>query len=499
MPHMFIEAMSALESTRSRRNTTRLPALLTRAVWLTFLLSLLAAGRFALTGDGWTVGRALHVDGLTFVMWVTVAFFSGIVHSYSRRYLAANRDVELFFLRLSGFTVAVMAMTAANHVALFVVTWVAMGWLMGDLIGHVRGWEQARRAGRLAKAYFVSGGVLLALGLAVLAGQTGTATITGVLANLDAVTPTAGAVAAILLLAAAMIQSALFPAHGWLLSSMTAPTPASAIMHAGFVNAGGVLLARLAPVFAGHTSLMLAVAVAGGTSALLAQAWMLVQPDIKARLGCSTVAQMGFMILQAGLGFFAAAVTHLIVHGFYKAYMFLSSGARIEQQSASNPPSPGIEIPAPVRFVLTVLTAAGGGVLFAAITEKSLIAPETGLFLTVVIVLSVLHATRDLLGRTALSPTLRIVGVPLVLLPAMAVYGAVYNAVSGMMSALPMVHAPMALTPVHWALLALFVAGHAALEFGVHRRSNALYVWLLNQPQPAPSTVLTNKEEYDDH
>ncbi|MFC6756619.1 proton-conducting transporter membrane subunit [Halomicroarcula sp. GCM10025894] len=129
-----------------------------------------------------------------------------------------------------------------------------------------------------------------------------------------------------------------------MLSSMTGPTPASAIMHAGFVNAGGVLLARLAPVFAIQQNVMLLIVALGAVSSVLAQAMMLVKADYKGRLGCSTVAQMGFMILQCGLGFFAAAVAHLIIHGFYKAYLFLSTGSQVvkkapKKKNMATPPS----------------------------------------------------------------------------------------------------------------------------------------------------------------
>ena len=106
---------------------------------------------------------------------------------------------------------------------------------------------------------------------------------------------------------------------------MTSPTPASALMHAGFVNGSGILLTLFAAlIFASNTMDLLFII--GGLTAVIAQFTKLLQVNVKQKLACSTIAQMGFMIMQCGLGYFNAAIAHLILHGFYKAYLFLSSG-----------------------------------------------------------------------------------------------------------------------------------------------------------------------------
>src|SRR5690606_9533147 len=114
-------------------------------------------------------------------------------------------------------------------------------------------------------------------------------------------------------------------------------TPASALMHAGFVNGSGILLALLAYIIV-ESKTMDILFVVGGLTAILAQFAKLIQVNVKQRLACSTIAQMGFMIMQCGLGFFNAAIAHLILHGFYKAYLFLSSGEEVKQSSPVEPP-----------------------------------------------------------------------------------------------------------------------------------------------------------------
>jgi NAD(P)H-quinone oxidoreductase subunit 5 len=426
-------------------------------------------------------------------MWLVVTFFSGIVQSYSRRYMSGDKHIRRFYADVSGFTLVVMLLVAADHLFLFWLAWLGMGVVMADLIGHVRGWRQSEAARRLALRYFVGGSALLGVGMVALWWGTGSVTVSGVLASVGELPAEAVAVAVTALVLAAMIQSALLPFHGWLLSSMTAPTPASALMHAGFVNGGGILLTRFAPLFVENSVAMTAILVLGATSAILGKLLKSVQPDIKRKLGCSTVGQMGFMIAQAGLGFFAAAITHLILHGFYKAYLFLSSGERVTNH-APDETDGGITL---AGIAVTVPTALAGGVIFAALTGKGT-ALDSGLVLAVLVVVTVLHASLGLTSRKDVPRVVRFGGVPAVFLPAIAVYGSVYEAVSLAMSDLPVSSAPQELTPVHLAVVAAFLAGYVAVEYDVQTRSERLYVKLLNISQPSRKTVLTNKEDYDD-
>ncbi|ELZ06376.1 NADH/Ubiquinone/plastoquinone [Natrialba chahannaoensis JCM 10990] len=479
------------------QSTSSVPRAATWSVWTLFLASLGVLGLTAWGGHEWVLPDALVIDGLTAVMWVVVTFFSGIVHSYSRRYMAGDRDLNWFYGRIFAFTLVVMTLTAADHVALFALAWLGMGLAMASLIGHVREWTQARSAASLARRYFAASSALLAGSLGVLVWATGATTVTGILGGLEGASTTVLLVAASGILLAAMLQSALFPFHNWLLSSMTAPTPASALMHAGFVNAGGVLLTRFAPVVGEELLFMSVIVIVGAFSALLGQAMLLVQTDVKRELGSSTIAQMGFMIMQCGLGFFAAAIAHLILHGFYKAYLFLSSGASVEHTAPKHAERTHLGFPG---LAVSLLTAVGAGVLFMALTGKLsdlALTLDSGLVLTVVVVLTTLTAARDILRRSTLPTSVRFVSVPLVVLVAISGYAIAFNAVSTMLADVPMAYAPTDLTVAHYLVVALFVSAYLATELAWHRSSERLYVSLLNVSQPAPSTILTDKEEYD--
>ncbi len=470
------------------------PVISTTLVWTLFIGSVVLVAATTWFSIELAAEPLVRIDGLTLVMWLAVTFFSGIVQSFSRRYMAANRDVDLFFTRIMLFTVVVMGLVAADHVALFLLLWTVMGLLMAELIGHVDAWPQARAAKRLSRRYFLAGSALLGIGLLALSAGTGAATISGILASVDSLPQSTLLLGTAPILLGALVQSALVPFHGWLLSSMTGPTPASAIMHAGFVNAGGVLLARLAPVFAIQQNVMLLIVALGAISSVLAQAMMLVKADYKGRLGCSTVAQMGFMILQCGLGFFAAAVAHLIIHGFYKAYLFLSTGSQVVKKA---PKTKKRRYPSVVTTGVALLTAVGGGVLFAVLTGKGTKPASTGMFLAVIVVVSVFRGATELLENRSLPAIVRLGGMPVVMLPALTLYAGVYNGVYYLLKDLPMVKASMAMTPVHWGLLGLFLLGHLAVQLGWLQRSRRLYVTLLNAAQANPATIPGQAGEYE--
>jgi len=464
-------------------------------MWSLFAASVAVVVARVRLGGAWEIPGVVAIDGLTVLMWVVVTFFSGIVHSYSRRYMAGSAHETGFFLAAFGFTATVMGLVAADHLALFAVLWMAMGLVMAKLVGTVDGWEQARAAASVARRYFLASSVLLGVALTALWWATGATTISGIAAGADSLGGPVWLVAAVALVFAAMIQSALVPFHSWLLSSMTAPTPASALMHAGFVNAGGILLLRFAPVVTVDDTLMLGIVVVGATSALLGKLLKAVQSDVKTELGCSTVGQMGFMIMQAGLGFFGAAVTHLVLHGFYKAYHFLGAGGRVEHTGPRESDPRGRSI-AGVAVVL--VTGLAGGALFAALTGKGTTA-DSGLLLVVFVVVTTLHAARGAVGHTSLPATARYGVVPLVFMPAIGVYALAYEAISTVLSGLPVVAAPTELSVPHVFVAVGFLAVYVVIERGVHERSQRLYVALLNASQPASSTVLTATEEYNEY
>ncbi len=152
--------------------------------------------------------------------------------------------------------------------------------------------------------------------------------------------PAATTAAAALLAFAAVLKSAQFPIHGWLTEVMETPTPVSALLHAGVINGGGFLLIRFSDVMLLAPGVLAILVVIGGFTALFGGLAMLSQSAVKNSLAWSTIAQMGFMIMQCGLALFPLALLHIVAHSLYKAHAFLASGGAVEMVAGIRRPGP---------------------------------------------------------------------------------------------------------------------------------------------------------------
>lgn len=272
--------------------------------------------------------------GLPLAIGLLTLFVAAIVATFSLRYMRADGRPLRFFLTLGGLVTAVLAFLFTDSLALLGAAWCASGVLLAGLIGHNAGWKEAAIAARRARLAFLVGDAALLAALGLLGWQTGTLQIDAALAGATALPPILAHAAALLLVVAAAARCALPPFSGWLLSSMTAPTPVSALMHAGLVNAGGFLLIRFAPVLEAAPLARTAAVVIGLGAAIYGIGIMMVRPDVKRALAGSTVSQMGFMIMSCGLGAYAAALWHIIAHGLFKAWLFLGSGSTVGMKTA---------------------------------------------------------------------------------------------------------------------------------------------------------------------
>jgi NAD(P)H-quinone oxidoreductase subunit 5 len=479
--------MSHSVSEASLRETQRpIAKFWVRFMWSLFLVSL--AFLFYTTtswNQPWTWQGILHVDGLTTVMWSAVTLFTGIVLSYASRYLAGSEKLPQFMLNGASFAASVMLLVAADHVVLFALAWLSMGLLMARLIGGYTDYQEGKASQRNARKYFLRSTFFMTAGLIGLVYLTHEWSLTGILQSEALQDGMIAKTVAICLIVAATIQAALFPFQRWLMGSMTAPTPASALMHAGFVNAGAILLTRTAPLLF-TTELLWILVIVGGIGALVGKLSKFIQPGIKQKLACSTTAQMGFMLLQCGLGYFSAAVTHLILHGMYKAYLFLSSGDSIAARS------PHSNINRKFRMwhlPIILISGLAGGYLFALLTGKGT-EWNSGLFLVFVIVATVIHGTQDALRRSDLSGFARLIAIPLLVIPALTVYGLIFGGIHHVMADVPFAEAPTALSYVQIGIGILYLITFVIIELQLYKKSKWLYVRLLNISQPYPRTIL---------
>jgi NAD(P)H-quinone oxidoreductase subunit 5 len=469
-----------------------MPALSTTIVWLLCAASAAAGlALWAMPAEAWAAGP-LRVDALSLLLAVAVTFVSGIVHSFSLRYMDGDRRIESFFARMLGLTATVLVLIAADHILLFALAWGLMGWLLADLIGHVRNWPQARAAAGQSRSWFAAGTIALAAGLVGLAVATGETSIHAIVAAAPGLQPFTLGACLLPLVFAAAIQCGLWPFQSWLMSSMTAPTPVSAFMHAGLVNAGGILLARFAPAVSGQDEIMTLVFLLGAASALIGSLFALVQSDVKRGLAASTVAQMGFMVMQCGLGFYAAAMAHLILHGLFKASLFLGAGSAVRRVTPEQA-KPGFDAAGLAVAVPGAIVAAG---LFAWLSGKSVWPADSGLLLVVFAALAAAQAALSLGAWRHLGWGVRLVAIPLVLAVAGLVYGGTVALAEAALAGVPGTTAPQPLGLLQVLTAIVFVLAWLGVAAGLHRSSDWLYVRLLSAAQPAAATVTDRRESY---
>ncbi len=301
------------------------------------------------------------VDRLTAVMMVLITGVSTVIHVFSVRYLRGDSGYARFFALLGFITFVILALVSSPNLLMLFVFWQLLSWALYLILAfnfsHVPAYQNAFKTfivHRVGDVAFLCGLVLTyhyfgTLEFAELFRRASEQVHVISLLPGHMLDVTAPSVIALLIFIGAMAKSAQFPLHVWLPDTMDSPTPVSALMHAGIVNAGGFLLNRLAPLYALSPDVLHIVFIVGAATVLLGASMMLVQNDIKKTLGFSTMGQMGYMIMECGLGAFALAIFHLIAHGLFKASLFLSAGTVIHS-ARHEPKFPSSLTHKPVRL-----------------------------------------------------------------------------------------------------------------------------------------------------
>ncbi len=423
-----------------------------------------------------------------------------IVQSFASRSLLgdprATRFHTLAAVLASSTALVAIAATASG----LVLAWVATSVALVALLGHKAPWPAAVRSQRLTARSFLVGDVALLIGLLVAMATVGDLdlrSIGGEAAALDAESigsVSALTIVALLLVVAGVARSALVPIHAWLPSTLAAPTPVSALLHAGVINGAGVLLIRFSPVFGSSVSAMTLAFALGIATALFATAVMLVRTDVKGGLVWSTSGQMGFMVMQLGVGAFAAALFHIVGHALYKAAMFLGAGGAITAHSRQTQrPHLGradatvLRSPA-VRVVLGVVAPLAAFALALLIIDPHLTAAAT-ILIVLFGALSVgraangwTTATPFAAGRTIATAIAGIVVVTFGYVGGIALF-------EGFVADVVPYEVPSAVGPV-WvaAVLAAIATGIGVIAFTPGPRGVALrrqvYAWLLSTSTP---------------
>ncbi len=459
-----------------------------------FLIAISLLMYLALSGNS-HISFPLGVSTLNLLLSSLILLVSFIVHRFSLRYLNGDRLYTRFFILLAAITLSVLLMVLADNIFLFWGSWVFSNLLLVLLMTHKKEWQASKNAGILALGIFSVGAILLFVAFVMLHFIYSTSSIELFFHQANVSPSPLLKFSLSLILIVALTQSGLFPFHKWLTSSLNSPTPVSALMHAGLINGGGILIVKFAPIMIFYPELLMILFIMGSISACLGTIWKLMQYDIKKMLACSTMAQMGFMMMQCGVGLFPAAIAHLCWHGLFKAFLFLNAGSAVKEKKSD-------AFPAKTSSIKMSLSFTGGAVAmiaFALVTGKSLSLIEASTFVLFFafiagaqLMLTWTRSHRGLLGL--------LFGLIIALFSGL-MYGVSIYLIQSLIPELSVLQIPKLLI-IHWVIMILFGFLWMIFNLGWYQRIGQsrfgcwLYMNLFNLSQPSSKTVTALRNDY---
>jgi NADH-quinone oxidoreductase subunit L len=287
-----------------------------------------------LQAGGFRPGLEILVDPLSVMMMLIVSGVGGLIVLYSIGYMDGDDEERRYFAYISFFVFSMLLLVQGGNLLLLLVGWGLVGLSSYLLIGF---WHERPSAVAAAKKAFVMnavGDATMALAFFVLIAHGNSLSFATSFATAGHLSSTAVNLVALGLLGGAVAKSAQIPLHTWLPDAMEGPTPVSALIHAAtMVTAGVYLIARTHPIFEQARTVELIAAGLGALTLLVAGLIALVQTDIKRVIAYSTMSQIGYMFLGAGLGAYANGMFHLMTHAFFKALLFMAAGIAIHALS----------------------------------------------------------------------------------------------------------------------------------------------------------------------
>jgi NAD(P)H-quinone oxidoreductase subunit 5 len=436
---------------------------------------------------------SLFFDSASLIMLFLILFIGISIGSFAQRYLKGDSRRGFFFFYLSLLIVSLGVVATTDNIFILLASWCISNLILVRLMIHKANWQAAFQSGLLAAKNYLIGGFLIGMAFLLLYFESGEVSIQKIIYQ-NAKAPSS-IIPLLLLLVGAMTQSAILPFHRWLISSLNSPTPVSAIMHAGLVNGGGFLLIRFAPLFLNQPYLLSIILLIGIITAVTGTCWKLMQSDVKRMLACSTMGQMGFMFVQCGLGLFPAAMAHLVMHGMFKAYLFLASSSAAQEKRFD------------LNFtlkpkVLTQVLLCGlvGSYSFSLVSDKSWMSGDSTLVLMVIVFLTACQTSIPIFSLKARFKLLS----ALILTSSLSVfYGLSVSVIEMFMEPMHLMQ-PQPLNGLHFVTIFILLISWSSVLFfdkikkitSFQHRLRKAYVLNLNASQPDSKTTTPYRNNY---
>jgi NAD(P)H-quinone oxidoreductase subunit 5 len=429
---------------------------------------------------------------LSLIMLILVTCIGVVVAKFAVKYMKGDRKYQQFFIYLASLILSVISLSIANNLISFLIFWGLNNIILVKMMIHKSNWSAAKNSGIITLRTYIIGFFALLIAFTLLYNETQEFFIDNILHYHP--NSTLSFLALVLILIAAMTQSAIWPFHTWLISSLNSPLPVSALMHAGLVNGGGFLLVKFARLFLNYPILLNLMFAIGLVTAILGTSWKLMQSDIKRMLACSTMAQMGFMLMQCGLGFFSAAIAHIILHGCFKSYLFLSSASAAQEKRLELHYPPSI-----TTFLVALACGSLGSYCFATLSDKTWISYDTTIVLVTISFIACTQLSIAFLRKNI------ILNLPLAILASVilgSLYGYNIHLIDSLIVELNLAE-PQKLNLLHISGLLIMITLWLSVIFSKYLKQYIpekfclwLYVKLLNYSQPDPQTITSHRNYY---
>lgn len=294
-----------------------------------------------------TFSDLFRLTGLSLTVFALISFIGLLVLRYAFDNLRGDPDRPRFIKHYLLTLLAVAITVISNNLILFAAGWIAISLSLHQLLLFYPDRPRAVLAAHKKFIFARLAECLLVLAFTLLYLQHQTTNIQTIMQHYQSTTTLTATdhLVACMIACVAMIKCAQLPLHGWLIQVVEAPTPVSALLHAGIVNLGGFLLLLFAPLFSLSVIATWLVLIVAGLSCVLAALVMITRVSIKVRLAWSTIAQMGLMLVECALGLYELALLHLVAHSCYKAHAFLSSGEAVNHYLRNKV----VDLPLPTR------------------------------------------------------------------------------------------------------------------------------------------------------
>lgn len=279
------------------------------------------------------LGISIRIDRLNTVLFTMISIIGLVVSRFSASYLQGNKSQLHFMGITTGIIGSIQLFVLSGNILLLFASWVITSLLLQKLLTFYPEREKAQRAAKKKFILARFGDLTLFCSLALIFSVFKTGDLNSIFSQLqlpDLAYSGRLQLAAILLVITAILKSAQLPFHGWLIEVTEAPTPVSALLHAGLINSGPYLIIRFAPLIQLSDNAQVMLFSVGLLTAVFGSYTFIYQSSVKNALGYSSIAHMGFTLMLCGIGAYSAALLHLTAHSFYKAHAFLSSGSEIE-------------------------------------------------------------------------------------------------------------------------------------------------------------------------